>query len=101
MLKNAKDACASEALEIATYAAIERLARAVGDDETAALAASISGDEERMLERVMREIPKLTDAVDGAEVKGDPSYDISKTGAAEAVQEAAAATKAPRRARPA
>ena len=35
MLKNAKDACATEALEIATYTAIERLAKAVGDDETA------------------------------------------------------------------
>ena len=32
VLKNAKDACATEALEIATYTAIERLARAVGDD---------------------------------------------------------------------
>ena len=88
MLKNAKDACASEALEIATYTAIERLARAVGDDETAALAASIRTDEEKMLERVLREIPKLTDAVVRAEVKGDPSYDVTKTGAADAVREA-------------
>ena len=63
VLKNAKDAYASEALEIATYTAIERLAQAVGDDETARLAASIRADEERMLERVLREIPKLTDAV--------------------------------------
>ena len=31
VLKNAKDAGATEALEIATYAAIERLARSVGD----------------------------------------------------------------------
>jgi ferritin-like metal-binding protein YciE len=92
VLKNAKDVCATEALEIATYAAIERLARAVGDEETADLAVSIRGDEERMLERVMREIPKLADAVVGAEVNGNPSYDITKTGAAEAVQEAGAAT---------
>ena len=35
VLKNAKDAAATEALEIATYTAIERLARAVGDDDTA------------------------------------------------------------------
>ena len=34
VLKNAKDACATEALEIATYTALERLARSVGDDET-------------------------------------------------------------------
>ena len=32
-----------------------------------------------MLARVLREIPKLTDAVVGAEVDGEPSYDISET----------------------
>ena len=88
VLKNAKDACATEALEIATYTAIERLARAVGDNETAELAASIRADEEKMLERVLREIPKLTDAVVRAEVKGDPSFDVTTTGAADAVREA-------------
>jgi ferritin-like metal-binding protein YciE len=92
VLKNAKDACASEALEIATYTAIERLARAVGDDETADLAQRILVDEERMLQRIIREIPKLTDAVVRAEVKGQPSYDITTTGAGEAVKEAGAAT---------
>ncbi|HEY6887249.1 MAG TPA: DUF892 family protein, partial [Solirubrobacter sp.] len=61
VLKNAKDAAATEALEIATYTAIERLATAVGDDETAKLAASIRADEEKMLARVLRELPKLTD----------------------------------------
>jgi rubrerythrin len=70
VLKNAKDAYASEALEIATYTAIERLAEAVGDDETARLAASIRADEQKMLDRVLREIPKLTDAVVRAELKG-------------------------------
>ena len=93
VLKNAKDACASEALEIATYTAIERLARAVGDDETAKLAASIRADEEKMLERVLREIPKLTDAVVRAEVKGNPSYDVTTTGAADAVREAGKAVE--------
>jgi len=68
VLKNAKDAAATEALEIATYTAIERLATAVGDDETAKLAASIRADEEKMLARVLRELPKLTDAVVRAEV---------------------------------
>ena len=53
VLKNAKDACATEALEIATYTAIERLARSVGDDETAELAASIRADEETMLKRIL------------------------------------------------
>jgi ferritin-like metal-binding protein YciE len=88
VLKNAKDACASEALEIATYTAIERLAKRVGDDETARLAASIRADERRMLERVLREIPKLTDAVVRADVNGDSSYDVRTTGAADAVREA-------------
>ncbi len=88
VLKNAKDACATEALEIATYTALERLARAVGDDTTVKLAASIRSDEEKMLARVMREIPKLTDAVVRADVKGDPSYDVSETGAADSVRNA-------------
>jgi ferritin-like metal-binding protein YciE len=94
VLKNAKDACATEALEIATYTALERLARSVGDDETAALAASIRAEEEKMLQRIQREIPKLTDAVVGADVKGKPSYDVTTTGAADAGREAGAATTA-------
>ena len=32
----------------------------------------------------MRELPKLTDAVVRADIKGEPSYDITKTGAADA-----------------
>jgi ferritin-like metal-binding protein YciE len=75
VLKNAKDAAASEALEIATYTAIERLAGAAGDDETAELARSIRADEQRMLERVLDAIPELTDAVIG------DSYHVTETGA--------------------
>ncbi|MFL5859200.1 MAG: DUF892 family protein [Solirubrobacteraceae bacterium] len=82
-LKNAKDAYSTEALEIATYAAIERLARKVGDEQTAELAASIRGDEERMLERIMREIPNLTDAVVSAEIGAQPSPEMSATAAAD------------------
>jgi ferritin-like metal-binding protein YciE len=93
VLKNAKDACATEALEIATYTALERLARAVGDEDTAKLARSILADEEKMLQRILREIPKLTDAVVRADVNGQPSYDITTTGAAEAVQEIGSATE--------
>jgi ferritin-like metal-binding protein YciE len=93
VLKNAKDTAATEALEIATYTAIERLAEDVGDTATARLAASIRADEEKMLARVMNEIPKLADAVVRAEVKGDPSYDVSTTGAADAAREATTATK--------
>ena len=100
ILKNAKDACAAEALEIATYTALERLAEKVGDEQTAKLAASIRGDEERMLARVLREIPKLTDAVVRAEVNGESSYDVTTTGAADAAREVAeVATKAATRAK--
>ena len=94
ILKNAKDACATEALEIATYTSLERLARSTGDERTAKLAASIRGDEERMLARVLREIPKLTVAVVGADVDGDPSYDVTKTGAADAARATARKTAA-------
>jgi ferritin-like metal-binding protein YciE len=93
ILKNAKDAAATEALEIATYTALEQLARAVGDDVTATLAASIRADEEKMLARILREIPKLTDAVVGADVKGNGSYDVSKTGAADTARAAGRATR--------
>ena len=93
VLKNAKDACATEALEIATYIALEELARAVGDEETAQLAASIRADEEAMLERIERELPRLVKAVVAADIDGDPSYDLSETGAAEAVRDAAEETK--------
>ena len=86
VLKNAKDAAATEALEIATYTAIERLATGVGDDETARLAVSIRKDEERMLARVLEEIPKLTAAVVGADVEGNGTYDITKTGAADSAR---------------
>lgn len=91
VLKNAKDACATEALEIATYTAIEHLARSVGDDVTAELAIKIRGEEERMLERIMREIPKLAARIVDAE--HDSSYEISETGAADAVREVADAGK--------
>ena len=93
VLKNAKDACATEALEIATYTAIERLAKHVGDDQTAKLAAGIRADEEAMLATILRELPKLADAVAGAEVDGNSSYDVTTTGAAEAVDDAVEATK--------
>jgi ferritin-like metal-binding protein YciE len=93
VLKNAKDACATEALEIATYIALEALARSVGDTRTADLAASIRGDEEQMLERIERELPALAKAVVRAQVDGKPSYDLSETGAADTIREAAEETK--------
>jgi ferritin-like metal-binding protein YciE len=86
VLKNAKDAAATEALEIATYRSIEHLARTIGDDETARLAVAIRRDEERMLDRILTEIPKLTEAVLADE------FDLTKTGAADAGRAAARRT---------
>ncbi len=88
VLKNAKDACAAEALEIATYTAIERLASSVGDKATQTLVDSIRADEQKMLDRILREIPMLTEVVVRSEIHGNPSYDIGNTGAADAVRSA-------------
>ncbi len=88
LLKNAKDQCATEALEIATYDVIERLAKDVGDQETARLAAQIRGEEERMLVNLRKELPKLTDAMVRAELEGDPSFDPSTIGAVDAAHAA-------------
>jgi ferritin-like metal-binding protein YciE len=93
VLKNAKDACATEALEIATYTAIERLASSTGDEATRALADSIRADEQRMLDRILKEIPKLTEAVVRAKLHGKPSYDVSETGAADAARSASEGVK--------
>jgi ferritin-like metal-binding protein YciE len=93
VLKNAKDTCATEALEIATYIALEHLARSLDDDRTAELAVSIRGDEEAMLARIERELPALVHAVVRADIDGRPSYDVTETGAADAVREAAEEAK--------
>jgi ferritin-like metal-binding protein YciE len=89
VLKNAKDACATEALEIATYIALEHLARTVGDTQTAQLAASIRADEEAMLERIQQELPRLTEAVAAADLDGEGSYELTETGAADAIRDVA------------
>ena len=46
-----------------------------------------------MLARVLRAIPRLTDAVVGAEVEGDSSYDVRTTGAADAGREVGRAAR--------
>jgi ferritin-like metal-binding protein YciE len=62
-LKNAKTEYTSEAKEIATYTAIQTLAEALGDTETAKLAKAILRDEERMATYLQKLIPTLTKAV--------------------------------------
>src|ERR687883_598873 len=59
LLKNAKDECATEALEIATYDALEATAVAAGDDETAKLARAHRRTEERMLNDLRKQIARL------------------------------------------
>jgi ferritin-like metal-binding protein YciE len=86
VLKNAKDSCAAEALEIATYSALARLARSAGDGKTERLANSVLKDEQRMLDRLWKEIPQLTDAVARAEFDGEGSYDPTETGAADSAR---------------
>jgi ferritin-like metal-binding protein YciE len=87
VLKNAKESAAAEALEIATYTAIERLARQTGDQDTARLATSIREDEQRMLDFVLGEIPALAEAVAKADVNGRSSYRLTETGAGQSVRE--------------
>ena len=93
VLKNAKDSCAAEALEIATYTALARLARTAGDAKTERLAESVLGDEQRMLDRLLKEIPRLTEAVARAEFDGNGSYDVTETGAADTLREVGSAAK--------
>ena len=93
VLKNAKDSCAAEAQEIATYTAIARLARMAGDTKTERLAKSVLGDEQKMLDWLLEEIPRLTGAVARAEFDGEGSYDVTETGAADAARKGARTAK--------
>jgi ferritin-like metal-binding protein YciE len=68
MLKNAKSEFADEHEEIATYIAIEALAEALGDAETAKLARAIRREEQSMASFLERQIPVLTKAVVQAEI---------------------------------
>jgi ferritin-like metal-binding protein YciE len=99
VLKNAKDACATEALEVATYTAIEHLAESVGDTATANLAASVRGDEQRMLDRLIGELPRLTDGVLG-EIPGAQRRSASRSGSTRARRTTRTSRK-PARRRPA
>jgi ferritin-like metal-binding protein YciE len=86
LLKNAKDECATEQYEIATYDALEALAEAAGDAETARLAREHRADEERMLGALREALPTLTRRVLRSEVEGRPSFDVGRTGAAQAAK---------------
>ena len=68
LLKNAKSQYWNEFEEIATYTAIETLADAVGDKETAKIAREIRREEERMAKFLERLIPRLTKGVAREEI---------------------------------
>jgi len=86
VLDDAKDACATEALEIARYRGIEGLAESVGDRQTAKLVASIRADEEKMLGHLVEEIPSLVNWVVDADVRGKATPTIPQRRAADAAR---------------
>lgn len=88
LLKNAKDECATEALEIATYTAIETLAREAGDTETLEVAQRILREEKEFLDRLLRHVPQLVRMVTASEIEGRKQVDIRTTGAADAARSA-------------
>jgi ferritin-like metal-binding protein YciE len=94
LLKNAKDEAASEALEIASYDALQAVAEAVGDPKTAVLAREHRTQEETFLSELRELIPGLATDVLDAEVEGHPHYDPMTTGAADTVRGAAQKVKA-------
>jgi ferritin-like metal-binding protein YciE len=86
LLKNARDEAASEALEIATYDSIEALAEASGDERTAELARTHREQEETFLRDLRALIPQLARDVLEAEAGGGGSFDVARTGAADAAR---------------
>jgi rubrerythrin len=63
LLKNARTEFKEEAEEIANYTAIQNLAQAVGDKDTADLAKAILREEKRMAGFLEKLIPRLTKSV--------------------------------------
>ena len=74
MLKNARDECATEAIEIAVYDALEAASNAAGDTKTAKLAVAHRKQEERMLADLREQIGRLAgqafEAQTGEKAKG-------------------------------
>ena len=87
LLKNAKDECATEALEIATYDAIEALANQLGEAEIAALAARHREEEVRMLDDLRALIPTLAARAGKTETPqaGNPIADYDELNAGQIV----------------
>lgn len=92
-LKNAKTEYASESEEIATYAAIETLAKVLNDKETQRLARTIGREEVRMRSYLEKEIPRLTKAVAKAEIPASQRRTARRTKKAPTRTKASARTK--------
>ena len=93
MLKNARTEYHDEAEEIATYRAIEALAKAVGDKETAKLARDIGREEKKMADFLVAIIDQLALDVVHDEVP------VSEIGAARAARRTASRPRATTRAK--
>jgi ferritin-like metal-binding protein YciE len=83
LLKNAKDEIASEALEIASYDALEALAEQAGDQPTVRLAREHREQEERAMRELRDLIPALTSGLVRESVHGESVFDGGTTGAAD------------------
>jgi len=86
LLKNAKDECATEALEIATYDAIEALATQLDEPEIAALAARHREEEVRMLADLRALIPTLAARPGKAETQQAGKAETPQAGKTETPQ---------------
>jgi len=73
MLLNARDEAATEAMEIATYIALEQIAKNVGDKKTVTLAQKIRKDEQAMLDKLEGHIAQLADEVVASQVVSRPA----------------------------
>ena len=94
VLKNAKDSCAGLRRWRSPPTPRWPGSRGTAEDaKTERLARSVLADEQRMLDRLLKEIPRLTDAVARAEFDGQGSYDVTETGAADAVRAVGKSTK--------
>jgi ferritin-like metal-binding protein YciE len=98
MLKNARTEFQDEAEEIATYRAIEALAKAVGDKETAKLVREIQGEEQRMADFLAGIIDQLALDVVHDEI---PVSEINGPGARRVATKTSGAPRATPRSKPA
>lgn len=92
-LKNAKTEYFNEHEEIANYTAIETLATALGDKETAQLAKGIRREEERMASFLEKQIPLLTKEVVRADVPKSDRAGASTSRRRSSSRSAASTTK--------